>query len=288
MTSVALIGHNGTVGEAVLPELVKAHEAGSIKLVVLHRESSDTSSLPDSVEKRVVQLDDAGLEINRAALKGVEVLLSTVGPSGLLPQNYLIDASVGSPTLKTFAHSDFGANWTPEELAYSGMKVITVKEQVVQHAKEKGVPLTHFRAGLFDRFFFQYNALATDIKENKFQTFRDNLQHPLRISTLAYIGYAVAHLAASPAKIANATIQLYDVAPTGQEIVDTLTKVHGKATTIDSYSEEQFKQDIEGSAAIPAALKGKWGDNTWGEGNRPQIEGWTDKSFEELVKANLG
>jgi hypothetical protein len=72
-TTIAIIGHNGNVGKKVLPHLIKAHQAGQIKLVVLHRPSSAIDSVPSYVEKRVIAGTDP--DSLKEVVKGVHVLL---------------------------------------------------------------------------------------------------------------------------------------------------------------------------------------------------------------------
>jgi len=72
-TTIAIVGHNGNVGKKVLPHLIKAHQAGQIKLVVLHRPSSAIDSIPTTVEKRVMEGTDA--KSLKEVVKGVNVLL---------------------------------------------------------------------------------------------------------------------------------------------------------------------------------------------------------------------
>lgn len=73
--TVALLGATGTLGSNLLTQLASAHAAGKLTLVVLHRASSDTSSVPAGVEKRVLDPGAASEADVHAALKGVEVLV---------------------------------------------------------------------------------------------------------------------------------------------------------------------------------------------------------------------
>jgi uncharacterized protein YbjT (DUF2867 family) len=75
-TTIAIIGHNGNVGRKVLPHLIKAHQAGQIKLVVLHRPSSAIDSIPSSVEKRLMDVSDP--KSLKELVKGINVLLYVV------------------------------------------------------------------------------------------------------------------------------------------------------------------------------------------------------------------
>lgn len=74
---VALIGHNGTVGENILPYLVEAHKKGSIKLVILHRPNSDLSKIPSDagIEKRIIELEEGKINTIKAVVKDLEVVM---------------------------------------------------------------------------------------------------------------------------------------------------------------------------------------------------------------------
>jgi len=75
MPTVALHGHNGNVGSATLSHLIKAHRSGKIKLVMLHRASSDLSTVPSDVEKRVIDLESGDLATNQKAVAGLNIVM---------------------------------------------------------------------------------------------------------------------------------------------------------------------------------------------------------------------
>jgi len=74
MHTVGILGHNGLVGAALIPSLVKAHQANQLKLVVLHRATSDVSKIPSGIEKRVIDLA-AGVDAIKSVVKGINILL---------------------------------------------------------------------------------------------------------------------------------------------------------------------------------------------------------------------
>ncbi|WWC69522.1 uncharacterized protein I206_103464 [Kwoniella pini CBS 10737] len=284
---IGFIGYSGLVGKSVLNNLIEHHNSGKVKLIILHREGSDVSLIPENVEKRLIQLDSNGFEKNKKAVEGLEVLLSTVGFQGLESQKYLIDALEGSKTLKTFIPSDFGTNWSEEELKANGLKALKVKEDIVNYLKEKKLSFTNIRTGAFDGFVFAYQAGGTDLKGNKQQIFRNSLNNKFRITSIPYLGFSLSQLLLKPDELINKTIQLFDYSPTGQDFINILTKINnGKKTEIINYSEEQYKLDLENDIglAISAALKAKWGDNNFGDSNVPKIQGWNSKSLEELAR----
>lgn len=107
------------------------------------------------------------------------------------------------------------------------------------------------------------------------------------VSSLPYLGYSVAQLVSDPsllAKLPNSTPYIFDYAPTGQEIVDVLTQLHGQPTKTVEVNEENMAERLKGSWAVGAAVIKKWGDNNWGKVPKTEISGWTGKSFAETVK----
>lgn len=78
MTVVALLNHSGNVGKEILSTLIKAHQSdqsGEHKIIVLHRASSDTSKIPQGIEKRVIDLNGGDETSISKAIEGIEVLM---------------------------------------------------------------------------------------------------------------------------------------------------------------------------------------------------------------------
>lgn len=69
--SIALVGHNGKIGRHALKALVGMGD--QVQLRVLHRASSDRSTIPEGVEKVEIDYDDEASLLN--ALKGIDVVL---------------------------------------------------------------------------------------------------------------------------------------------------------------------------------------------------------------------
>lgn len=107
------------------------------------------------------------------------------------------------------------------------------------------------------------------------------------VSSLSYLGYSVAQIVSDPsllAKLPNSTLNVFNFAPTGQEIVDILTQLHGQPTKTVQVSEKTVAEQLEGPIAIGAAITKKWGDNNFGNVPKTEISGWAGKSFAETVK----
>ena len=52
--TVGLLGATGNLGTRLLPELVKLHSKGTIRLIILYREASKLPELPYTVETRLI------------------------------------------------------------------------------------------------------------------------------------------------------------------------------------------------------------------------------------------
>jgi hypothetical protein len=71
--TLAIIGHNGNVGKRVLPHLIKAHQDGHIKLVVMHRPGSSIESIDSDVERRVYTNTD--VMSLKDVIQGINIML---------------------------------------------------------------------------------------------------------------------------------------------------------------------------------------------------------------------
>ncbi|ODN73180.1 hypothetical protein L202_07741 [Cryptococcus amylolentus CBS 6039] len=287
--TVGLLGPTGTVGGALFKSLYEAHKKGDVKLVVLHRSGSDTSKLPSDVDKRVVDLEESKVDAIKDATKDFEVVISAVGSAGLKSQIYLVQALAGSSSLKTFFPSDFGAVWNEKERAVPALSVFGIKEEVVAKAKELKVPVTEVKVGLFDKFFFAYKALGSDVKSNKVQYFRKSLDNKIHITSLAYLGHAVTQLITTPSSLSelgNTQPHLYDLTPTGNEIASAFEKINGSAPQKYELKEEEYEERLKAlPGAITAAIFRKWGEDDWGDLPKTEVEGWKEEKFEDVAKA---
>lgn len=75
MHTVGVIGHSGNLGKAALVPLLGLHNSQKIKLVILHRPSSDLSTLPVGIEKRVLDLESQDSTNIKYAVKGIHIIM---------------------------------------------------------------------------------------------------------------------------------------------------------------------------------------------------------------------
>ncbi|KAG5783475.1 hypothetical protein H9Q73_002893 [Fusarium xylarioides] len=97
---IAVYGHRGFVASRVVPALI----ASGAPITVLHRSSSDTSSLPKHVKK--IQVDVLDEDDLVAALQDIDIVLSLVGDEGTDRQYGFVKA-IPRTNVKLFVPSDF-------------------------------------------------------------------------------------------------------------------------------------------------------------------------------------
>jgi len=83
--SVAILGATGFVGKPITPTFTSALKAKRIsRLVILTRDASSLQPFDEAVEVRQISYDEKSQVVD--ALKGVDVLISTMGTRGDIKQ----------------------------------------------------------------------------------------------------------------------------------------------------------------------------------------------------------
>lgn len=75
MLSVGLLGATGYMGGPFCSALTAASRRGQLKLVIVHRPSSDTSRYPKDIERRSVDLERGDRTETVRALSGLQVVM---------------------------------------------------------------------------------------------------------------------------------------------------------------------------------------------------------------------
>jgi len=292
--SIGLLSHNGYVGKPIFKYLLPAAQEGKIHLVVLHRPSSDISSVPagEHVETREVDLETGDLAKNTAAVKGLNIVISAVASAGVGAQTQLIPALKDSKDLITFIPSVFGAAWTEDEIVVPELGFLTLKDRVHDAFRAAGIPLTILLNGALLEWAFNSPpfTFGPDAKGNALSLFAEAQEKELPISSVDYIGAGVAQLVLTrPNELANKTFYLLEVTPTGNEIAQAFEKIHGAPPKIEIYTQESFAADTKAMPlALSAVFKLKWARGNFGfEGERVQVDGWEGKGLEGLIRSVL-
>jgi aspartate-semialdehyde dehydrogenase len=75
VTTVGIIGHTGRVGSQVLKNMASYHEQGLLRVIVLHRPSSDVSKVHSDLETRILDLAQDEPDKHLAAIQGINVIM---------------------------------------------------------------------------------------------------------------------------------------------------------------------------------------------------------------------
>ncbi|GFZ49149.1 hypothetical protein JCM24511_06899 [Saitozyma sp. JCM 24511] len=282
---VGLIGHNGRVGSAVLTALLKRND---LRVVVLHRPESDVTSIPAGMEKRVLDLEKGSPGEIEKAIEGLQVVISAVTTLAAPSQSALLPALAKSKSLITFIPSEYGAPWREkEDFGVPGLAFLQGKETVAEQARDRGVPITTVKSGTFAGLWFS-PVFGINVKENKIQLYGDAKTLPGEATSVPYLAEGIAQLVSHPTSLPNRTFSFLEYSPTGDELAEILTSLHGSQTVLEEYTEEQFEHDVQrgGLDAVVAGLKRLWGQEHEYP-NVTQVEGFQSVPLEEFLRASL-
>ncbi|ORY26868.1 hypothetical protein BCR39DRAFT_560299 [Naematelia encephala] len=266
--TVALYNHNGMVGSHLLRYLLAAHEAGLIILYILHRSGSNIDAIPQGIETRVVNFvkdsPNFDAELNRRAVQGINVFISAAAKADLVNQVAILEALSTSTELATFIPSEYGIYWTEEDYTHDNLKLAKFKDQLVDLAKSLNIPTTIIKVGSIpETTFGKVPDSGINVKENKVSFYGDARTRKTILASLEYIAAGVIELITThkPSELANKIYQFIEYEPTGEEIIQALTVVHGRPPLIHINTEEELAEQYLKSIqeAIGAATKYKWG-----------------------------
>ncbi|KAL4814827.1 hypothetical protein BDW67DRAFT_165258 [Aspergillus spinulosporus] len=277
---IAVYGHRGWASSAIVAALI----ASGVPIKVLYRPGSDISSLPESIAKIEVDLEDQEKVI--AALQDVDIVMSLVGHEGVTRQYGLVKA-IPNTKVRLFVPSDLAARY--DELGLR-IPVNQAKDGVERAARSAGIPVTVVLPGNFAEFALATPAMGVDCRKNRIIFTGDSEQKPLNLCTRSYVAAAYVSIFASTPidQLRNRTIALSEFNATGEEIVKALTEKFGSRTHIAYETSEKIEKVIETSLAnkSPFALA-FYCRKIWGTGQQTRMIGHDLWDVKEYEKASL-
>ncbi|KAL2869569.1 aromatic alcohol reductase [Aspergillus lucknowensis] len=233
---VGLLG-KGFLGSAVLEQLVKAQ----FSTTVLTRSQSALKDVPSGVQ--VKEVDYTSIDSLKAALQGIDVVVSTVNAAAIPLQKLAIDASI-AVGVKRFIPADFGAVTTNPAAHFLPVigHVVEIQKYLAEKVHAGDIEFTIFSVGGFLENQFM-RSVAVDW-ENHTSTIYDGGHVPISFSTLPTVGRAVAAALRKPAETKNRVVHVHDIVLTQRKILEIAKKiVPGKTWTeagaVDSEPELQ-------------------------------------------------
>ncbi|KAL5365559.1 hypothetical protein BJX96DRAFT_181778 [Aspergillus floccosus] len=228
--NVALLG-KGFLGSAVLEQLAEAQ----FTTTVLTRSQSSLKDIPPGVQVR--EVDYTSIDSLKDALRGNDVVVSTLNPASVPLQKVVIDASI-AVRVKRFIPADFGAMST-DPAAQSlpvHSRVVEIQKYLIDKADAGEIEYTLFAVGGFlERMFTM--PVAVDW-ENHTAAMYDGGDNAISLSSLSTIGRAVAAALNKPEETKNRVVRVHDIILTQRKIFALAKKLTpGKTwteTAVDS------------------------------------------------------
>lgn len=286
--TVGLLAHTGRTGSAALRVLLEAHRLGKINLVVLFRPGSNLSTIDKDVETRELDLSAPDTDKIKAAVKGLNVLISLVAISGLQDQIHLFDPLAATPGFVSFIPPIFGIptytrDVDPEDERLQAF--LSAFRPLIKIPQSLGLGVTRITCGVFTDYFFDEKYVDTDIDANSIHLYGQAMNKGMALTSSEALAEAIGEIATrQPETIKDKTFHVYDYSPTGTEIIQTLESLHGTKPVVIDVTEDDYQKVMDsGSMAIsPAHYKHTWGTGDW---NWPgERLGPRDRDFRELAK----
>ncbi|ORY34816.1 hypothetical protein BCR39DRAFT_514939 [Naematelia encephala] len=291
--TVALQGHTGRIGGAAYQALLPGHAAGKFKLVIVHRPGSDVSKLPKDVEAREIDFENADEATITKAVQGINFYVSAVGFPGLASQANLLKPFAATPGFVTYLIPVFGNPfWTQDYATIEDKRIVNFLQMfnaLTFGPTKLGIGRTSLQSGVFADYFTDPNLkyLDTDLAANRVLLPKGGENRGTILTSPEALGEAIAELAArDPASIKDKDFYVYDYAPTGNEIIQVLTKLHGKAPQVKPETDEDYEKAMDTGVLptmSPAIYRHCWGTGVWnwrGERIGPKV----NKDWEALAK----
>ncbi|QIW98656.1 hypothetical protein AMS68_004174 [Peltaster fructicola] len=237
-----LRGATGALGAAVMSELVKA----GFQITALTRDAS-TAKVPAGVKAVTVNYDD--LSSIRAALKGQDAIVSTLGSQGLNQQELLVQAAIAEGVQRIIP-SEFGSDHTTSEAR--ALPVYKDKIEIEEYLAEKTNGTASTYTIVTNNAFFDWGidyGFIVDAKKKTAKLF-DGGDVPFTTTPLYLVGQAVAGVLKKPEETANREVKIHGTTIT----INSLLKMVQEHTGADGWKLEQW-DTAERSNQAYASLK---------------------------------
>ncbi|KAF1821835.1 NAD(P)-binding protein [Dissoconium aciculare CBS 342.82] len=215
--TVAIVGASGSLGAPLLERLLKSD---FVRIRVLKRASSK-STFPANVE--VVDVDFSSLDSITEALRGQDVLVSTITMEALGDQIKYIDAAIAAG-VKRFLPSEFGSNLEVPSVRRLPVYATKVKVQdyLAQKAAEGLISYTSFYNNVFLDWGVEKSFLIDRV--NSSITFYDDGESEWSTTTLASVADGVVGVINHPTETHNRAVYVHNTVLTQKKLLEVAQK----------------------------------------------------------------
>ncbi|KAI5462055.1 hypothetical protein BGZ63DRAFT_382866 [Mariannaea sp. PMI_226] len=202
--NVVIAGASGALGSIVFKKFV---ESGKFNVRVLKRTGSE-SNFPEGTD--VVEVDYSSLESLTAALKGQDLVISTLASLAIGNQVTFIEAAIAAG-ISRFIPSEFGSNLDVPSVRKLPVFAHKVQIQDILIEKSKSTPLTYTFVynsafldwGLEHGFIFDHSKSAPIIVDGGDSEFS--------ATSLSSVADALVGVASHPEETKNRTVYIHDL-----------------------------------------------------------------------------
>ncbi|KAL6245685.1 hypothetical protein RBB50_007684 [Rhinocladiella similis] len=299
---VAVAGGTGNLG----PHVVNALLAANYSLTVLTRKgSSSTSKLPKSPQLKVAEVDYSSVASLTEALKGQDVVVSTLATEVVGSQYPLIDAAIAAG-VKRFIPSEFGSDTTNPKS--SKLPVYKYKAETQQYLKAKAAENPGFTYTLvINGAFFSWGIQVGFIVnlQNHSATVWNGGDVPFAATNLETIGKAIVGVIEHLPETANRAVYVQEALVTQNQLIKYAKEKDGvewqitPKETAKAYEEALAElakgPDANIGAAMIGTLMSALFDSSYGpdfsahlDNELLGIKALTDAEVKQLVQNLLG
>ncbi|KAF5006232.1 hypothetical protein FDECE_7392 [Fusarium decemcellulare] len=221
--NVAVAGASGDLGSHVFKKLV---ESGKFNIRVLKRVGSE-SKFPEGTE--VVEVDYESLDSLTAALKGQEVVVSTLTTLAAATQSVLIDAAVAAG-VQRFLPSEFGSNLdipSVRKLPLFGAKV-AIQDKLIELSKAGKISYTFVYNSVFLDWGLHHNFFLDFEKSTA--TLIDGGEAEFTTTSLDSVGDGVVGVLSHPEETKNRVVYIQDAVLTQKKVLELAKKANPSKT----------------------------------------------------------
>lgn len=238
--TVALAGATGGLGPAILKELL----ANNFRVTLLTRKrSSSAAGVEKSERLNIAEIDYSDVDGLTRELRGIDVVVSTVGNPGLDNQIPLIDAAVAAG-VKRFIPSEFGAD--PEHEKTKPLPFYIRKLHILDYLKQKaagnpGFSYTRVTTHAFLDWGITEGFLL-DPKTHKITIYNGG-NTPFSVTTLRTIARTIVAIANNLEATKNRAIYFHDAAITQNQLIIYAKEADGIDWTIEQVDTKKLLRD---------------------------------------------
>jgi hypothetical protein len=244
ISSVTIVGANGTLGSEVLRALVSS---GTFSVSVLRRESSSSPGYGGAVKILEVS-DNFAVDDLATALQGQDAVVACFPLRNLDDHLHLVEASA-SAGVKRFIPADFGSCDASSPRAQELLKLYRDKDSVRKKAEELAVNYPDFSwtslvCGHFFDWGLLHGFLHFDLKNHKADILDGGI-HKASLSTLSRIAEGVIKVLQREESTKNRVLFIQSFCVTQVDILRSLEKASGIKWTVRELESEPYMKEVK-------------------------------------------